>query len=1858
MTSRISQATVFSFLIYSQFSQALSKISIGLRPYQYQYVDSDFNQKYIYEPESLRPTPIPKEEILKEEDIPAFKTLDFLNMPSELEGSASAFRTMNIENTATIIPADVKPIVPKPKKRKTKRKPKRKPKKMHLRRVFKTRLITTTPRPILIEENRIDEDGIETTTNVINLAPIFDADTGTSYTPAELDKICQETVHVSKGFGISDIESFAKNNCFLIRLYYPSVTCSQINQLVGYCRENGLINVGSMSFYWQQGLQQQQDTGQAANQQSQQSHWDFINLGGAPAPQHQWNSQAQQPQQQHQQPQTNYYYQQTPHQQQQPTNHNTNVIGWQKHHFSYDTTLTIHFSVPQHPAPIPQPQQTQQIQHQPQLPKKKTQQVVIEHTPLLPPVQNHASPAAPNFTPAPPVLTPAFHQVDSQQQQQYYQQQVLQQVHQQHQQYANSTPGANWDQGYSQQPAAVQSTPQFQPPPVPQLGSAPPSMEVTPEPQHKPAPAPQMAPPPTAKPTPVPIPPVLIPPSVVQMNPAPAAPKPPVVKKEEHLVITAPVTAEEPKTKVTPTSSEDDWEKADMEIQRVDDENKRQKTAQSVEKPGESRESSSLGGSWSQQGSQPSERSSVEPVEIVEHPVVEDGEQKTPRVSMSDTHEVPTTIVHTAMPAFEDREETPEAGHRNQNYSVTIDSSSSPLEAIATSTPKDKLEKRSSVSSQGTIGADRNRSSKNSKMSDNQRHDQDSYKNVNDFAEREDASGNNSDSTMASGRPEFVRGEARASYREYKKTYNAIVDRLNFMRSNTTHSDYRPSSRNANPLLAAAGIRQHPAIRRESLGGRNDGRASVPLHHSQSFNENMYHENGGRRSRVSRLDPNGRPSSRHGPGYASVNHMDPRNHYDQRAYMQQQYRHGRHSAMAGAQVSRRPPSINGSEQYGYGHPGVGYGQEPQETSSISESEEDDENGESDDEVRGYNMQQHRAHRGQQFLPQQSSEDDGQTLYYCGVVHVNMESWRRIIEKHGVPPEFYNLNPIEKAAFMFYTVVFKQPYKNVDAFHNRFNREFYKYMCANLSNDDALYKICHSMQQQYLERQKQKVQAYESMKATMFSDETSIDGQSEINSVYEESLSNYDVHNNGPLKFTCPHSFLHISNGGQMISIQPDQSISAVIFDDIGSAMKDIATLQIKDAAQQFKGPLVPNQSAPHTVRLYITKQIENIRASAVAIENPEAYDVVESVLVWQLLEMMVKQQGNITGPDIAELLAKVARQPVNVQAPPQLSNITPALNQFTQFLLGGHIDEAVESALRNGLFADALVLTRRLFPNDERKIEAIESRFLQTRSMDNPVTTLVSVAKGEVPPVLINPPLDDHRWSWRTHAAIILANLDQRGTALSTIHQLGRALAKREYDSAADFCFLVCGVLGGDKENPFTPVPTPEGEEEYRRYISLVNSDIPDNEANPKCQYGFALTHLHATEIFDYAMRLKPDRESLLATSVEYQTARIKYAKLLASHGFVTDAYRYCTEIARAIWFHVTTFNPEDLLELCDLADSLLHRADVNPNETQWIYDLRSSIETGFVPQTVKQESKHSSQDYSRNQPETIYEQPVEPSLPTPIPVPELEFIPSAFTAPIQQKPTEHIQPAEHHEEVPSTPAGSIYQEQYSTQAETPFSFQATMEQFNPADGFTTPPDDGFSDGPLTMASSPPVPEMTPEQSWSSVADPVNAQNHIPQQSQQQPEPDLKTEQEGSNQSQGWFKSIQTKVQKATGKNPMNLPEDTNPTIVWDPAQNKYVGAGVESEPVAAPPPTVAAVPTAPVAGGGLRAARGASRYAKAGLASSSSQPPAGMMAPAPPTASFGFMPAPVDDDGDAVDPFSGQANPTIQQYVQKPSND
>ncbi|RCN40259.1 hypothetical protein ANCCAN_13790 [Ancylostoma caninum] len=87
-----------------------------------------------------------------------------------------------------------------------------------------------------------EKSRIETTTEtVVTFEPIYDKSSGNSYSQEELLKLCEETKNIGAKFGIYDISSFAGRNCALIRLYYPEVTCEQINVFLQYCQSTGSI---------------------------------------------------------------------------------------------------------------------------------------------------------------------------------------------------------------------------------------------------------------------------------------------------------------------------------------------------------------------------------------------------------------------------------------------------------------------------------------------------------------------------------------------------------------------------------------------------------------------------------------------------------------------------------------------------------------------------------------------------------------------------------------------------------------------------------------------------------------------------------------------------------------------------------------------------------------------------------------------------------------------------------------------------------------------------------------------------------------------------------------------------------------------------------------------------------------------------------------------------------------------------------------------------------------------------------------------------------------------------------------------------------------------------------------------------------------------------------------------------------------------------------------------------------------------------------------------------------------------------------------------------------------------------------
>ena len=156
-----------------------------------------------------------------------------------------------------------------------------------------------------------------------------------------------------------------------------------------------------------------------------------------------------------------------------------------------------------------------------------------------------------------------------------------------------------------------------------------------------------------------------------------------------------------------------------------------------------------------------------------------------------------------------------------------------------------------------------------------------------------------------------------------------------------------------------------------------------------------------------------------------------------------------------------------------------------------------------------------------------------------------------------------------------------------------------------------------------------------------------------------------------------------------------------------------------------------------------------------------------------------------------------------------------------------------------------------------------------------------------------------------------------------TVHQLGLALARKEFNAAADFCFLVVNLL--TQMDCFAPVHVEnEDEEPFRRHITLINASLPDDEYySTKTRYGWSIIDFQATEIYDFAMKMS-QRPIIggLSASDEFQKCRLQYAQMLAEYGgSATSAFKYCSSIAGCIWGRAHEQEASMLNEICELAD-------------------------------------------------------------------------------------------------------------------------------------------------------------------------------------------------------------------------------------------------------------------------------------------------------------------------------------------------
>lgn len=343
--------------------------------------------------------------------------------------------------------------------------------------------------------------------------------------------------------------------------------------------------------------------------------------------------------------------------------------------------------------------------------------------------------------------------------------------------------------------------------------------------------------------------------------------------------------------------------------------------------------------------------------------------------------------------------------------------------------------------------------------------------------------------------------------------------------------------------------------------------------------------------------------------------------------------------------------------------------------------------------------------------------------------------------------------------------------------------------------------------------------------------------------------------------------------------------------------------------QQFPGPLVRPQTHKNDVIQFCMQKIQSFA------EDPNLPDRSSHILLWELLVLMLRQNGFVSGSDIAELLlrghnilepvasASVLAQPggeggeatspegaddgsspspdegIVVSDRTQLGSTgaSRTLAKFREFLLFGHKKDALEWAVKCGLWGHALSLASKM---DARTYASIMTRFTNALAINDPLQTLYQHLSGRQPAAVTC--IADEKWGdWRPHLAMILSNPSSRPEVdARSVTALGDVLASRGCLSAAHFCYLMAQVEFGTyscKSSKLVLLGS--------SHQTLPFEEFASNEA------------IQCTEIYEYSQSLANAGYML----PHLQAYKFLHATRLTEYGFAQEALHYCEVLAQAM---------------------------------------------------------------------------------------------------------------------------------------------------------------------------------------------------------------------------------------------------------------------------------------------------------------------------------------------------------------------
>nr|XP_020476722.1 protein transport protein Sec16A isoform X2 [Monopterus albus] len=491
----------------------------------------------------------------------------------------------------------------------------------------------------------------------------------------------------------------------------------------------------------------------------------------------------------------------------------------------------------------------------------------------------------------------------------------------------------------------------------------------------------------------------------------------------------------------------------------------------------------------------------------------------------------------------------------------------------------------------------------------------------------------------------------------------------------------------------------------------------------------------------------------------------------------------------------------------------------------------------------------------------------------------------------------------------------------------------------------------------------------------------------------------------PEKFTMPHRCARFGPGGQLVQVLPNLPSAGQ------PALVDIHNIEtmLQDTTDQaelraFPGPLLKEE----THKVDVIKFSHN-KALECSRDN-NLLDRDSARLLWDFIVLLCRQNGTVVGTDIADLLLKEHRSvwlpgkspneanlidfnneplaraeeepgagPLSLLSDTFMTvpeNIGKETERFRELLLFGRKKDALEAAMKVGLWGHALLLASKM---DNRTHARVMTRFANSLPINDPLQTVYQLMSGRMPASATC--CGEEKWGdWRPHLAMVLSNLTHTlDLDTRTITTMGDTLASKGLIDAAHFCYLMAQVGLG----VFTKKST-------KMVLIGSNHSLPF--------YQFATNEaIQRTEAYEYAQSLG-SQPCLLPN---FQVFKLIYACRLAEAGLSAQAFHYCEVISRTVLMQPSYFSPVFISQIIQISEKLRFfdpQLKEKPeqelfNEPEWLIHLRQldgQIRTGVITYNTNRttptqfDCSTPSSDLDQPSPPEPYSMPLEVDGPTP----------------------------------------------------------------------------------------------------------------------------------------------------------------------------------------------------------------------------------------------------------------------------------